>query len=384
MNSKAIDKDVLFAASPPPWPDSLLGDIRDHIASSRGRFVILDDDPTGGQTLSGVPVLASWDPEMLLEEVEQSPSFFLLTNSRALSEPEAVALAGSIGSQLRDVSQKSGRELIIGSRGDSTLRGHYPAETDALYRAFTGGRKGQPTCIFAPYFGEGGRLTFDDTQYVLQDSILVPVAETEFARDPAFAYRHSHLPSWLADPCRNVRPSPGSGLNFYRGTSAGRPHVDCLEAALRGRRLDGDCECLMRPRPRSLRGRSADRGSRRQAIPISHGCFVRPNTSRHRSEAAALDTGVDGFVCWWWVDCRGLLCRSHQRAASEPDGPRRAYVASNCRPTSYSARASIAKSLALQKKPRPACGLASTSRYIQAANSFRSPTDWISPTSAAG
>ena len=143
-----------------------------------------------------MPVLASWDTQTLLAEVERSPAFFLLTNSRAGPEAEAIALGEQIGRQLREVSRTSGRELIIGSRGDSTLRGHYPAETNALYRAMTGGQT-QPTCIFAPYFGEGGRYTINDMQYVLHDSMLVPVGDTEFARDPAFGYEHSHLPSWL-------------------------------------------------------------------------------------------------------------------------------------------------------------------------------------------
>ena len=198
MSPEAIKKDELFASLPEPWPVSLLDEIRARVESTTERLVVLDDDPTGGQTLSGLPVLAGWDHEMLLAEVEQSRAFFLLTNSRALAQDEAVALAEAIGRQLREISEKSGRRLVIASRGDSTLRGHHPAETDALYRTFRGDDdEGRPTCIFAPYFGEAGRFTFNDTQYVLQDESLVGVAETEYARDPAFAYGHSHLPSWL-------------------------------------------------------------------------------------------------------------------------------------------------------------------------------------------
>jgi uncharacterized protein YgbK (DUF1537 family) len=195
--SPGIDKDALFSSLLPPWPESLLGEIQRKIAASGQRFVVLDDDPTGGQTLHGMPVIAARDDETLRAEVERSSAFFLLTNSRALSQPDAVALGEQIGRQLRRLGEKSGRELIVGSRGDSTLRGHYPAETDALYRGLTGDDQARPTTILAPYFGEGGRFTVNDTQYVLQGSDLVPVAETEFARDPAFAYEHSHLPSWL-------------------------------------------------------------------------------------------------------------------------------------------------------------------------------------------
>ena len=206
MSPDAIDKDELFATLPPPWPESLLGEIRQRIAVSGQRFVVLDDDPTGGQTLHGMPVLAAWDDDTLLAEVERSPAFFVLTNSRSLSQPEAVVLNEEVGRQLRRVAEKAGRELIVGSRGDSTLRGHYPVETDALFRGLTGDNQKRPTYIVAPYFGEGGRFTVNDTQYVLQGADLVPVAETEFARDPAFAFEHSDLPSWL-------RARSGEALN---------------------------------------------------------------------------------------------------------------------------------------------------------------------------
>jgi uncharacterized protein YgbK (DUF1537 family) len=197
MSPDTIRKDDLFAGLPLPWPESLLDDIQRRIAAADECFVVLDDDPTGGQTLHGMPVLAAWDEQTLAAEIERSPAIFILTNSRALPETEAVALGEQIGRQLRSVAEKTGRTLVIGSRGDSTLRGHHPAETHALYRALTGDDQARPTCIFAPYFGEGGRFTVNDTQYVQQGAELVPVGDTEFARDPAFAYTHSHLPSWL-------------------------------------------------------------------------------------------------------------------------------------------------------------------------------------------
>jgi uncharacterized protein YgbK (DUF1537 family) len=191
-----IDAQQLFGSLPPPWPQPLLPEIQRRLAASGQRFVILDDDPTGGQTLHGLPVLAAWDAETLSAEVERSAAFFVLTNSRALREPEAVAVAHGVGSALRSVAQTTGRSLVAGYRGDSTLRGHYPAETDALYAAMTGDAA-PPTLIFAPYFAEGGRFTINDTQYVQQGDRLVPAAQTEFARDPRFAYVHSHLPDWL-------------------------------------------------------------------------------------------------------------------------------------------------------------------------------------------
>jgi uncharacterized protein YgbK (DUF1537 family) len=81
------------------------------------------------------------------------------------------------------------------SRSDSTLRGHFPAEVDALAQA--SGLEDAPV-LFMPYLGEAGRVTVDDVHYLVRDGMAIPVAETEFARDPAFPYGESNLREWLA------------------------------------------------------------------------------------------------------------------------------------------------------------------------------------------
>ncbi|HWC29260.1 MAG TPA: four-carbon acid sugar kinase family protein, partial [Dehalococcoidia bacterium] len=91
--SGSLDKQQVFDSLPPVWPEPLLPAIQRRLAADPRRFVILDDDPTGGQTLHGLPVLGAWDTSTLASEVEESAAFFVLTNSRALREPEAVALA---------------------------------------------------------------------------------------------------------------------------------------------------------------------------------------------------------------------------------------------------------------------------------------------------
>ena len=71
--------------------------------------------------------------------------------------------------------------MLAISRGDSTLRGHYPAEVDAL-----GEGLGTPDAphVIAPFFEAGGRITIEDTHYVHEGGWLVPAAETPFAKDP--------------------------------------------------------------------------------------------------------------------------------------------------------------------------------------------------------
>jgi len=201
MTGATVDKEALFATLPPVWPEPLLDKIRRRIEASQKRLIILDDDPTGAQTSHGVPVLTQWTEDLLAEEIEQSPAFFLLTNSRALDEASAVQCARDVGAALRKAARKTGRELLVASRSDSTLRGHFPAELDALADALaeSAASASRPSYLFVPYFAEGGRFTVNDTQYVLQSDQLVPAGRTEFARDAAFAYRHSHLPSWIEE-----------------------------------------------------------------------------------------------------------------------------------------------------------------------------------------
>ncbi|MCA1554359.1 MAG: hydroxyacid dehydrogenase, partial [Chloroflexi bacterium] len=82
----------------------------------------------------------------------------------------------------------------IVSRGDSTLRGHYPDELDALgdYDA----------TILVPFFEEGGRYTWNDVQWVREGDVLIPVAQTAYARDPMFGFAHSNLRNWIEEKTR--------------------------------------------------------------------------------------------------------------------------------------------------------------------------------------
>ena len=182
---------------PPPWPESLLTAIHDHNVATNTRLVVLDDDPLGGQCVAGVPVLTTWQPALLAEELTRSPVFLLLTNSRALTRPKAIERAWQVGTALREAERATGLTVTPIWRSDSTLRGHYYWEMQAFEAMFRGDNIPEPAYVFLPYFGDGGRHTVNDTHYVLQDGVLVPAHNTEFAHDPAFPYEHAHLPSWL-------------------------------------------------------------------------------------------------------------------------------------------------------------------------------------------
>jgi uncharacterized protein YgbK (DUF1537 family) len=166
------------------------------IAASGRKVVALDDDPTGVQTVHDVAVLADWSVSMLGDELAgDRPAFFILTNARSMPAAEARRVNAEIARNLLVAARQTGVGFVLASRSDSTLRGHFPDETDVL--AATLGNI--DAVLICPAFFEGGRVTIDDVHYVQQGDRLVPAAETEFARDAAFGYRSSNLRAWIEE-----------------------------------------------------------------------------------------------------------------------------------------------------------------------------------------
>ncbi|MEJ7820049.1 MAG: four-carbon acid sugar kinase family protein, partial [Rubrobacteraceae bacterium] len=133
MSEPVDERDYLAAQPPELRVPGALEEIQARVAASGRRLVVLDDDPTGTQTVHGVPVLTTWAVEDLRWALTQpSPTFYILTNSRSLPEEEAAGMNREISANLREAARATSTEFVVASRGDSTLRGHYPAETDAL------------------------------------------------------------------------------------------------------------------------------------------------------------------------------------------------------------------------------------------------------------
>ena len=161
------------------------------------RIVVLDDDPTGCQTVHDVPVLLSWETEPLRTAIERDQCLYILHNSRSVSGNEAAQLNRAIVKQLRPLVSADALRVI--SRSDSTLRGHFRAEVATLEQEL-GLDYGRPFdgMLVVPYFGEGGRLTIDDTHFVAEGTQLIPAHETDFAKDPVFGFTTAYLPNWIA------------------------------------------------------------------------------------------------------------------------------------------------------------------------------------------
>jgi uncharacterized protein YgbK (DUF1537 family) len=161
------------------------------------KIIVLDDDPTGSQTVHSCLLLMRWDVETLcLGLKDDSPIFFVLTNTRALTPAQAASVTREVCHNLKIAIAQCGiQDFLVVSRSDSTLRGHYPIETDVIAEEL-----GEFDAHFLiPAFFEGGRITKDSIHYLIIDGKPTPVHETEFARDSVFGYHHSYLPDYVEE-----------------------------------------------------------------------------------------------------------------------------------------------------------------------------------------
>jgi uncharacterized protein YgbK (DUF1537 family) len=173
--------------------------------SSPPKIIVLDDDPTGSQTVHGCLLLTRWDVETLLLGLEDgAPIFFVLTNTRALSPIEAAAITREACQNLKlALARSSVTDFLVVSRSDSTLRGHYPIETDVIAEEL-----GPFDAHFlTPAFFEGGRITRDSIHYLIVNGQPTPVDQTEFARDSVFGYSTAYLPDYVAEKTQGRIPA---------------------------------------------------------------------------------------------------------------------------------------------------------------------------------
>lgn len=187
-----------------PFPQEKIADVHQMLTDasnlSQRKIIVLDDDPTGVQTVHDVSVYTDWSPESMESGfAEPGNLFFILTNSRSFSAAQTAAAHAEITRNAIAASRKFGRDFLLVSRGDSTLRGHYPLETQVIANELAAAGLPVDGEILCPYFRQGGRFTLDDTHYVRQGDTLVPASQTEFASDRTFGYRHANLREYIEE-----------------------------------------------------------------------------------------------------------------------------------------------------------------------------------------
>ena len=213
----------VFAALPPPYAGDLKPRIRELLAARpQHKLVVLDDDPTGTQTVHDVPVLTTWDTAALQAEFAQpGPCFYILTNSRSLVAENARTLNVEIATNLRAAA--GGKPFTVVSRSDSTLRGHFPLETDVLAEELGP----FDATLIIPYFEAGGRYTIHDVHYVAEGDKLTPAAETPFAKDAVFGYTHSNLREWVEEKTQGRVKAPDVASVSLETIRVGGPQAVC-------------------------------------------------------------------------------------------------------------------------------------------------------------
>ncbi len=171
------------------------------IAADKHKIVVLDDDPTGVQTVHDISVYTAWSEESIRQGfAEKNKLFFILTNSRGFTAEQTAKVHKDIGERLAKVAQETGKDYLVISRSDSTLRGHYPLETELLAAAWEKARGSKIDGeILCPYFKEGGRFTINNIHYVKYGDELVPAGETEFAKDKTFGYKSSNMTEYIEE-----------------------------------------------------------------------------------------------------------------------------------------------------------------------------------------
>ena len=175
--------------------------LQEEIKKNQKKIVVLDDDPTGVQTVHDISVYTDWSKESIRQGFQEANSlFYILTNSRGFTAEQTTKAHHEIADVVSQIAKETGKEYIFISRSDSTLRGHYPLETELLkadYEKNTG--KTIDGEILCPFFKEGGRFTIDNVHYVKYGDELIPANETEFAKDKTFGYSAATMPEYVEE-----------------------------------------------------------------------------------------------------------------------------------------------------------------------------------------
>lgn len=156
---------------------------------------ILDDDPTGTQSMGDVSVILDWDDSGAWRSVQpEDRAVHLLTNSRAYDSAEAAALVAAAAVAARQ-HYPTCRLLL---RGDSTLRAHVWEEYEALRSVVAPDREGVPL-LLVPALPAAGRITVDGVHLLERDGTRTPLERTEYACDGALAYSSADLARWAEE-----------------------------------------------------------------------------------------------------------------------------------------------------------------------------------------
>ncbi len=227
-------------------PDSPPVDPASIAAALTRTLVVLDDDPTGTQSVADLPVVTGWSVDDLAWALGTgAPAVYVMTNSRSLDPADAKRVNTEVVTNALEAASRTGTAIAFVSRSDSTLRGHYPLEPDTIADLIEAGGTPVDGIIISPAFPDAGRVTVHATHYAGSPAAgYAPVGDTEFARDKTFGYTSSDLPAWVEEKTdgavsadqvltidlATLRTDEDAVVAALRGASGRAPIVvDCLE-----------------------------------------------------------------------------------------------------------------------------------------------------------
>ena len=195
-----VSKEKLFAQIPAADEAAVDVALTKELLDFDRKIIVLDDDPTGVQTVNGIHVYTDWTEESIAAGfAEENRMFFILTNSRAFQTAQTEEEHRTIAARVAAEARQTGKEFMLISRSDSTLRGHYPLETVTLARTLEESGERIDGEVLMPFFKEGGRFTIGDVHYVQEGAELTPAGDTEFARDKTFGYTSSDMKEYIEE-----------------------------------------------------------------------------------------------------------------------------------------------------------------------------------------
>lgn len=189
-------------------------------------FVVLDDDPTGTQSVADLPVLTAWDEADFRWAIGTGAgAVYVMTNSRSLAPDAARAVNQEVVAAAWKAGEQLGREVAFVSRSDSTLRGHFPLEPDTIADEIEARGGTVDGVVIIPAFGDAGRITVGGVHYAGSERAgFIPVGESEFAADATFGYQNSALAKWVEEKSAGAYPADSViaiSLDELRGQSIG-------------------------------------------------------------------------------------------------------------------------------------------------------------------
>lgn len=204
-----IEELLLLTQLSPEYPQDVTTQIEVILRSNRNEIVVfLEDDSTGVQKSHDVYLLTDYSDTGIHSGLDAARKaghrlVFILTNSRALTGTQAEELNRNIATTLMDIAQREKITIRLGSRSDSTLRGHFPLEPFVLLQSLQDhGQYCDGIIVSHVFLTEMSRVTINKIHMIRIQKPdgsfwYRPVHKTNFAADPRFGYPTSNMPEYV-------------------------------------------------------------------------------------------------------------------------------------------------------------------------------------------